>query len=221
MLFTTWALRFFGISGILGSLLFIFGDLLYNHVPGSKDSITLKMSNMPDSRLLNAGTLGMIGCWFYVLASIQLFIAFRPVGEIYAFILFISFAAVMISYGISHSAYFSIASGAKEAAKAGTDIESGGKLGNIFFQRMVYITYIPVMISSILMIYGILTGKSMYPRWMVIFLPAIIYLLKSLVIKILKGRLKEIITDSYDNIVLFIFWILSTSVLWAKIVPLN
>jgi len=95
-LLTIWALRLFGLCGIIGSVLFILGDLLYNHVHGSKNSITVKMSNLPESRLLNAGTFGLIGCWFYVIASFHLFIAFRPVGELYAFIVSLAFA-VMVS----------------------------------------------------------------------------------------------------------------------------
>jgi hypothetical protein len=39
-------------------------------------------------------------------------------------------------------------------------------------------------------------------------------LLKIPVTRILKGRLKEIINDAYDNFVLFIFYIISTAVLW-------
>jgi hypothetical protein len=217
-IFTTWALRLFGIAGITGSVLFILGDLLYNHVPGSKNSDTVKMSKMPESRLLNAGTLGLFGCWFYVLASMHLYLAFRPAGDVFAFIFLLAFAAVSICYGMGHSAYFSIAAGAQAAAHLGSDAESGGKLGNVFFQRVTTITYIPVAISSLMMLYGIVTGRSMYPRWMVIFLPIIIYLLKTPVTRILKGRLREIINDSYDNIVLFVFYILSTAVLWNGIV---
>lgn len=213
-IFTTWALRLFGISGVLGSVFFIFGDLLYNHVPGSRNSVAVKMSKMMEARLLNAGTLGLIGCWFYTLASLHLFIAFRPVGELYAFIVCLAFAAVMICYGISHTAYFAIAAGAKIADQLGSDAESGGKLGNAFFQRSVYITYIPVAISSLMMFYGIVAGKSMYPRWMAAFLPIVIYLLKSPFTRILKGRIQEIVNDSYDNIVLFVFYALSTIVLW-------
>jgi hypothetical protein len=199
-------------------MLFVFGDLLYNHVPGSGYSTTVKMSKMLESRLLNAGTLGLIGCWFYTLASLHLFIAFRPVGQLYAFIVFLTFAAVMICYGISHTAYFAIATGAKVAAQLGSDAESGGKLGNAFFQRLVYITYIPVAISSLIMFYGIIAGNSMYPRWMVAFLPIVLYLLKSPVTRILNGRLKEIINDAYDNIVLFVFYVLSTVILWNGLV---
>jgi hypothetical protein len=212
--FTNWALRLFGLSGVIGSILFIFGDLLYGHVPGSNKSPAVKMSEMPGSRLLNAGTLGLIGCWFYTLAALHLYIAFRPAGEVFAFILLLAFGAVMLCYGISHTAYFAIAAGAQVAVKLGSEAESGGKLGNAFFQRLVNITYIPVVLSSLMMLYGILVGRSMYPRWMVVFLPIVFYLLKTPVTRILRGTLREIINDSYDNFILFVFYVLSTVVLW-------
>jgi hypothetical protein len=217
-LLTTWALRSFGITGIFGSILFILGDLLYDHIPGSKDSPALKMSKMPGVRLISAGTLGLVGCWFYTFASLHVYLAFRPAGDIFAFIFLLAFAATSICYGIGHTAYFAIAAGARAAAQLGSDAESGGKLGNAFFQRVMYITYIPVAISSMMMLFGIVTGRSMYPRWMAVFLPIVIYLLKIPVTRVLKGNLREIVNDSYDNIVLFFFYILSTVVLWNGVV---
>ena len=158
-LFGIWALRLLGITGILGSILFIFGDLLYNHVPGSKDSPAVKMSKLPEARLLNAGVLGLIGCWFYTLASLHLYIAFRPVGELFAVLLFLAFAATMICYGLSHTAYFAIASGARIATTLGADAESGGKLGSVFFKR-------PANPSRIFWRYSALTGKeARWPPW--------------------------------------------------------
>jgi hypothetical protein len=215
---TTWALRVFGLIGILASILFTAADLLYNHVPGSKSSPALKMSGMPESRLLAGGTLGLIGCWFYTLASLHVYLAFRPAGEIFSFVVLLAFAAVMISYGVAHAAYFSIATGARAAARAGKDVEAHAKLGNVFFQRLTTITYIPVAIFSLLMIYGILTGQSLYPRWMVIFLPVVLYLLKAPVLRLLKGYTHEIVNDAYDNIILFVFYVISTVVLWNAMV---
>ena len=87
---TLWALCLFGISGILGSLKFIFRDLSY--IPGSTTRPAIKMSAMSDSRLINAGTLGLPGCWFTI--------------------------------------------------------------------------YLPVAISSLMMLHGILARKSLYPVWM-------------------------------------------------------
>jgi hypothetical protein len=217
-IFTTWSLRLFGISGIIGSILFICGDLLYNHVPGSKASPVIKMSTLPANRLINAGTLGMIGCWFYTLAATHVFIAFQPAGGLFAAILFLAFAATMICYGIAHTAYFAIAAGAQAAANLGADAEAGGKLGNLFFQRLTYITYLPTAIASVMMVYAVLAGRSMYSRWMVIFLPIVIYLLKTPVTRIFRGRIKELVNDSYDNITLFVFYALSTILLWNRIV---
>jgi len=213
-----WVLRLLGLSGILGAVLFIIGDLLYNHIPGSKQSPAEKMSTRPDARLLNAGTLGLIGCWFYTLAAGIFYFAFQPLGSTFAWIVFLSFGAVMICYGVSHTAYFAIASGAKVAVQLGSDAETGGKLGSAFFQRLVYITYIPVLISSLMMIYGILSGRSLYPRWMVLFLPVVIYLLKTPVVKFLRGRARELVNDSYDNISLWIFYVISTIVLWKVVI---
>ena len=167
---------------------------------------------------MNAGTLGMIGCWFYTLAALHVYIAFRPAGEPFASILFLAFAAVMISYGIGHAGYFAIAAGAKAAASLGADAEAGGKLGNAFFQRLTFIIYIPTAIASLMMLYAVLAGRSMYSRWMVIFLPIVIYLLKVPVTRILRGRVKELVNDSYDNIALFVFYALSTILLWGGVV---
>jgi hypothetical protein len=218
IVFTIWSLRLFGLSGIIGSMLFIFGDLLYNHVPGSKKSPAGKMSEMPGTRLLDAGTLGLIGCWFYTLASLHIYIAFRPAGDGFAIIILLAFAAIMICFGISHTAYFAIGAGAQVAVTLGSEADAGGKLGNTFFQRLVYITYIPVAISSLMMAYGIVAGRSMYPRWMVVFLPIVFHLIAPRVTRFLKGTLGEIINDSYDNIGLFVFFTLSTVVLWNGLV---
>ena len=173
-----------------------------------------KMSGMPGARLLNAGVLGLIGCWFYLLGSVHLYIAFRPAGEVFAIIVLLAFMAVMLCFGIAHTAYFAIGAGAQVAVALGSEAETGGKLGNAFFQRLVQITYIPVAISSVMMAYGILAGRSLYPRWMVLFLPILFHLLKTPLTRILKGNLAEFITDTYDNLSLFIFYLLSTLILW-------
>jgi hypothetical protein len=217
-LLTTWALRAFGMTGIIGSILFILGDLLYNHIPGSKDSPAVKMSTLPGRRLVNAGTLGLVGCWLYTFASLHLYLAFRPAGDVFAFILLLAFAATSISYGIGHSAYFAIAAEAQAAVRLGSEAESGGTLGNAFFHRVTLLAYLPVALFSVMMLYGIVTGQSLYPRWMVVFLPIVLYLLKIPVTRILRGRLREIVNDSYDNMVWLVFYLLSTVVLWNGVV---
>lgn len=209
-----WSLRVCGAAGILGAVLFMLGDLSYNHIPGSKASTAQKMSQMPEARLLRAGVLGLIGCWLYGLAAFQIYSAFLPLGERFALILSLGFAATAICYGISHAAYFAIAAGAQAAVRLGGDAETGGQLGGAFFKRLVYITYLPVALVSGLMGYGVLSGRSLYPQWMVLFLPITIYVLRKPVLRVLPGRLGEIVRDSYDNFIFLVFFAASTIVLW-------
>jgi hypothetical protein len=207
-------LRLCGLAGILGALLFIAGDLLYQHIPGSKASLAHKMAVLSPARLCWAALLGLPGSWLYVLGSAQLYFAFQPAGAFLAGITSVAFAAVMIAYGLAHVAYYAIASGVLVAVQNGLDAEQGAAPGSRLYSRLVNVIYVPVIIASALMLYLVGTGQSLYPRWMLVFLPIFLYLLKNPVVKLLPGRLSELARDSYDNQVLLIFFLLSTIVLW-------
>jgi hypothetical protein len=53
---------------------------------------------------------------------------------------------------------------------------------------------------------------------MLFFLPIILYLLQKPILWILKGRVRELVNDSYSNIILLVFYLVSTSVLWNGLV---
>jgi hypothetical protein len=205
-----------GIAGILGALTTGFGDLLYNHIPDSKQTLYEKMSTMPQKRLINAGILGLIGSWLYFFSIFHLYYAFLPVGNNFALAVALSFALVAIAYGVDHASYYAIGSTAKVARENQLDIEAAGKMGEALFSKLVLVTYAPVVVVSLLMVYGVLVGRSAYPIWMVVFLPIVPYLLRAPILKILRGRLHELVRDSYDNFVLLVFFLVSTIVLWIK-----
>lgn len=76
-------IRFGGIAGILGALIVAAGDLLYHHIPGSKQSLPERMSSLPQPRQVMAGMLGLIGSWFFSLAP---FICIMPFCPLEAFL---------------------------------------------------------------------------------------------------------------------------------------
>ena len=208
-------IRLCGVAGILGALTTGLGDLLYNHIPGSGQMLYEKMSTFPQRRLVTAGILGLIGSWLYFFSVFHLYYAFLSGGNLLALAVSISFALVAIAYGVAHASYYAIGSTAKIARDNQLVIESAGKLGEALFSKIVLITYIPVLAVSLLMIYGVISGRSAYPIWMVLFLPIIPYLLRPVVLKILHGRLHELVRDSYDNFVLLVYFLVSTFVLWG------
>jgi hypothetical protein len=208
-------IRLCGIAGILGALATGLGDLLYNHIPGSKQMLYEKMSTFPQKRLVTAGILGLIGSWLYLFSVFHLYYVFLSVGNLFALAVSISFALVAIAYGVAHASYYAIGSAANIARDNQLDIESAGKLGEALFSKIVLVTYIPVLVVSLLMLYGVISGRSAYPRWMALFLPIVLYLLRIPILKILRGRLHELIRDSYDNFILLVFFIISTVVVWG------
>lgn len=215
MLFeTVTILRVCGIAGILGALVMGTGDLLYHHIPGSKAPVPERMSSLPQKRLVTAGVLGLVGSWLYVLGAFHIHSAFLPVGEGFALAVSCAYGMVAIAYGVAHASYYAIGSSAKVARENRLDVEHSGKMGEALFSRLVLVTYIPVAIAMLFMLYGILSGRSAYPLWMAIFLPVIPYLLRVPILKITRGRAHELVRDSYDNFVLLIFFLMSTIVLW-------
>ncbi len=208
-------IRLCGIAGMFGAFVTGFGDLLFNHIPGSTQTLYEKMSNMPQKRLVNAGILGLIGGWLYFFGAIHLYYAFLPVGNNFALATSISFALVAIAYGVDHASYYAIGITAKIARENQLDIEAAGKMGEALFSKLVLITYAPVVVVSFFMIYGVLSGRSAYPLWMALFLPIVPYLLRAPVLKIFYGRAHELVRDSYDNFVLLVFFLMSTIVLWS------
>jgi hypothetical protein len=207
-------IRLCGIAGIVGALVTGLGDLLYNHIPGSTQTIYEKMSSLTQRRLVTAGILGLIGSWLYFFSAFHIYYAFLPVGENFALLVALSFAMVGIAYGVGHASYYAIGSTAKLAREYQLDVNSAGKIGEALFSKLVLIIYVPVAVLSLFMIYGVVSGRSAYPIWMVIFLPIVPYLLRTPLLKILRGRARELIRDSYDNFVLLLFFLMSTALLW-------
>ena len=207
-------IRLCGILGILGALVTGAGDLLYNHIPGSTQTLYEKMSTFSQKRLVTAGIMGLIGSWLYLFSIFHLYYAFLSAGNLFALIVSISFALVAVAYGVAHASYYAIGSAAKVARENQLDVTSAGKMGEALFSKIVLITYIPVAVFSLLTIYGVISGHSTYPIWMLVFLPIVPYLLRPVVLKILRGRVHELVRDSYDNFVLLLYFFVSTLVLW-------
>ncbi len=207
-------IRLCGMAGIFGALTMGLGDLLYNHIPGSKQTLYEKMSAFPQRRLVTAGILGLIGSWLYFFSVFHVYYAFLSVGNSFALAMALSFALVAIAYGVGHASYFAIGVAAKIAQDNQLDVTSVGKSGEALFSKIVLITYAPVAVFSLPTMYGVISGRSGYPIWMFIFLPIVPYLLRPIVLKTLRGRVHELVRDSYDNFVLFVYFFVSTLVLW-------
>ncbi len=209
-----WTLRWLGLSGILGAIVLFTGDMLYYFNPNGGLSSITTMGSGPDWRLLAGGAASLIAAWLYTMGAGQIYFALKPAGKRISMLAFISFAAVMIAYGIAHASFFSIGSGAKNAFLAGVKVELMTKLPSQYFSLLIKITYLPVVIITVLFVYSVLFRKTLYPRWIIPFFPVFPYLFEGIVSQHLSGTLQVIIAGGYKNLIMLLFYLASTIVLW-------
>lgn len=204
-----------GISGILGSIILFSGDMLF-YYDGVQTDFILNMGNASDVRIIGSGICALTAAWLYTLASGQIYYAFQPARKWLQLTIFFSFAAIMITYGVVHGAYVAIATSAKNAITLGLDPHALTSLAVSANNALRYIAYVPFGIFTLLFISTVWMNKSHYPRWIILFTPAVPFLLNGIIVGSLQGEWKMIIGGGFLNLLLMIFFISSTIALRVK-----
>ena len=122
-------LRTLGIAGILGSLILFAGDMLF-YYDSVETNLKVNMSNAADWRIKLSGITALFSVWFYLLGLIPTHYAFNKSSKTVKNLLLISFAAILIAYGIIHGAYLAIATTSKLSAEYNLDIERATALAS-------------------------------------------------------------------------------------------
>ena len=206
-------LRFFGFAGIIGGLLLFSGDMLFYFDTAGTD-LKLNMANTSDFRILINGVLALFSTWFYLLGAGQVYYAFGTATKTARNIVAVSFAAILISYGIVHSEYIAIATTAKVALQNQLDIEMATMLASDTNQLIRLLIYPVFALFSFVFIWQVWKKKTFYPRWIILFFPLVPFLFKGLFSKILSGSIWIIVSGGYLNLILILFFSASTIALW-------
>ncbi len=204
-----------GVCGILGSIVLFVGDMLF-YYNGEQTDFIRNMGIASDERIIASGICALIAAWLYTLGSGQIYYAFQPAKKWLRLTIFFAFAAIMITYGVVHGAYVAIATSAKNAVELGMNPDSFAELAITANNALRYIAYVPFGIFTLLFIPVVWMNKSHYPRWIILFTPAIPFLLSGIIVDSLQGGWKVIIGGGFLNLLLMIFFTSSTIALCMK-----
>src|SRR5690606_2680931 len=167
-----------------------------------------------DFRIIASGVCALFATWRYMLGLGQVYYAFKPAKPILSDGVLSLFGSILIAFGIVHGAFLAIATTAILATENNLEINNAVSLAEKINEILRLFVYPIFGILSILFISQVWRRKTLYPKWIIIFLPLIPFLIEDLVTKYLPDSIWIIIKGGYLNIILAIFFTASTIALW-------
>jgi len=197
--------------GLAGALLMFAGDMLLYYTPedfacGPKSSAEERinaiidvMKELPAGRVMAGGMIGPIAAFLYCIGFYHIVLMTNEQTYTLAMAAFLLSCFGIIIGGAyhSHCAYLGLLGddGGRNALNAATK----------YFQKMPLILYAGEGIGFLLLIFLIVTGKTVLPRWIFLLSPGMLFLLKPAVSRLPKGA-RVIISGGWMNLISVIYY---------------
>ena len=197
--------------GLAGALLMFAGDMLLYYTPedfacGPKSSagerinaIIDVMKGLPTRRVMAGGMIGPIAAFLYCIGFYHIVLMTNEQTYTLAMAAFLLSCFGIIIGGAyhSHCAYLGLLGddGGRNALNAAMK----------YFQKMPLILYAGEGIGFLLLIFLIVTGKTVLPRWIFLLSPGMLFLLKPAVSRLPKGA-RVIISGGWMNLISVIYY---------------
>lgn len=197
--------------GLAGALLMFAGDMLLYYTPedfacGPKSSAEERinaiidvMKELPAGRVMAGGMIGPIAAFLYCIGFYHIVLMTNEQTYTLAMAAFLLSCFGIIIGGAyhSHCAYLGLLGddGGQNALNAAMK----------YFQKMPLILYAGEGIGFLLLIFLIVTGKTVLPRWTFLLSPGMLFLLKPAVSRLPKGA-RVIISGGWMNLISVIYY---------------
>ena len=197
--------------GLAGALLMFAGDMLLYYTPedfacGPKSSAEERinaiidvMKELPAGRVMAGGMIGPIAAFLYCIGFYHIVLMTNEQTYTLAMAAFLLSCFGIIIGGAyhSHCAYLGLLGddGSRNALNAAMK----------YFQKMPLILYAGEGIGFLLLIFLIVTGKTVLPRWIFLLSPGMLFLLKPAVSRLPKGA-RVIISGGWMNLISVIYY---------------
>ncbi len=196
------------IVGFLGALMMFCGDMtLYFDKNDYENNDTLDpiidiMKRLPKIRVMIGGWIGPVAAFLYCIGFYHIVLITNPSYYAFAFAAFLLSCMGIIAGGAyhSHCAYLGLL-GQDEQRK---DLEIVLK----YFQKIPIILYLGEGTGLLILFFLIVTGHTIFPIWMALLSPGILFLLKPLTRKLPKG-LHMVVAGGYTNIIFIVYYLMA------------
>lgn len=205
-----------GIIGIAAAILVGAGEFMLHYSPAgdyADDGNYVYLLHVPEWRITWGHFLAMFGAPFYLIGYWHMYLGLRPYGKILPYLFFF-----ISAYGFMFGAVW-MGSRASIALLAQANFAAEGHNSEVLRELIRYyilhsesllqVIRVTTLISSAAFIFMVLTGKTLYPRWMALFNP-IVLLLLSFILFAIAPEIGKYTLPIALNMGYFIFFSLST-----------
>ena len=196
------------VIGLVGALLMFCGDMILYYDKndfvhdGTITPIINIMKKLPAKRIMIGGWIGPVAAFLYCCGFYHIVLVTDETLYKWAFVAFLFNCLGIIAGGAyhSHCAYLGLL-GAEEQRD---DLNIVMK----YFQKLPLILYIGEGLGLLVYLVLIVAGKTLFPRWMAVLSPGVLFLLKPLSRKLPRG-LHMILCGGFSNIIFVIYYVIS------------
>ena len=197
--------------GLIGALLMFAGDMLLYYTPkdfscGPKSSTEERinaiidvMKGLPARRVMAGGMIGPVAAFLYCGGFYHIVLMTNEQSYTLAMAAFLLSCLGIITGGAyhSHCAYLGLLGDDRDRAALGKVMR--------YFQKLPLIMYVGEGIGFLLLVFLIMTGNTVLPRWMFLLSPGILFLLKPAVGRLPKG-VRIIVSGGWTNLISVIYY---------------
>ncbi|BDD06854.1 DUF6796 family protein [Aureibacter tunicatorum] len=205
--------RLSGILGIIGSSMLFYGDYLFHYVPGSTDML-YNLTQISDFKIYINAFIAVVATWLYLASVFHIYYSFSPSSPVIRNLITALFSTVFLMYGIEHAAYLSLAISAKISALHNLPLEETTAFAWKIFTGIESMGSFIALFLTLLFLIQVLRKQTLYPRWMIVFFPSILLIFKPSLSGFLTGDVWTVIIGGYYNLIMIVFFTVSTLTLW-------
>jgi hypothetical protein len=196
-----------GLAGLAAAVITGAGEFLLHYDPQARFGEGLNyLLGISEQRTNIGHFLGVIGAPLYAVGAFHIFQMLKPANRRWAFILFMTMAYGCAMGGVWISSRASIS--ALINAPQYSELSHLVELYNLRYETLLNIMRVVILTVSAIYIWLVLTGRSLYPKWMAFFNP-ILLIVMSFVFYLTLPTIGKYIMPIALNVAFFIFYSLS------------
>jgi hypothetical protein len=207
--------RCFGLVGLLGSGLLLVADLvlLYSPIPAAHFNVFTAAVGKSRARLVYGSLLGVFAIPLVLVGFAHIFLALRPAG------VWLSMPPVLLGvFAYVVGAAFHAAIPFYLAAIQQTHATNASASPLVALMASVFVPlqrslFVLVAISALWLLAALLSGSTLYPRWMAIVSPAALVVFFRVLMRISRPAVAGVLFPAGNNLAMLVFLLSSLVVL--------